>query len=83
MAKKILSQKLNKGNVNQMDPKRRKAYDLNKWKSELTIYLFSLSADERKIAKRLMDIIVKKPGKQEKHESSEVIQFPVNRLGKI
>ncbi len=85
MAKKILSQKLNKGNVSQIDPKRRAEANTVAYHKLLNDYLERFTESEQEIALGFAKLAFCKRNmiRRVKPESSEVIEFPVNRLGKI
>lgn len=85
MAKKIVSQKLNKGNVSQIDPKRREEKQKIAFNNALLDYLNQYTEREQEIAIGFTKLTLDKSWmvRRSKPESSEVIEFPVNRLGKI
>ena len=62
-------------NVVEIDPKRREAYDLEKWIQEYSDFLAPLNERETWLVKESFRIIFKRPEKQNP-ESSEVIPFP-------
>lgn len=79
MAKKIVSQKLNKGNVSQIDPKRREEKQKIAFNNALLDYLNQYTEREQEIAIDFTQLTLDKSWmvRRSKPESSEIIQFPI------
>ena len=79
MAKKIVSQKLNKGNVSQIDPKRREEKREIAFINALVDYLNQYTEREQEIATGFGKLLFSKAWlvRRVKPESSEIIQFPI------
>jgi len=67
------------GNTLFIDPERRKAKELERWKAELLEYRASLSKDDLKIFNKTLSFLVENPEIKERLKGCPVIPFPAIR----